>query len=475
MQNPRKIILLHGLFELNLGNPVRETHRLPRTGSHREYYRLTGQTGRCIGVYSPDPLETRAFLEFTRHFRRMGLHVPELIAEDEAEGIYLLQDLGNQTLKEEVDSARAAGTFPGQILPLYRSALDHLLDFQIRGHDGLDYSLCVPRASFDRQSVMWDLNHFKYLFLKVLGISFDEQKLEDDFHRLAASLSKVPGEFFLYRDFQSRNILLHEKELYFVDYQGGRRGPLQYDPASLLFESKIDLGPHLREELLEYYLEKLNAMTGRDPGEFMGTYYSFVLIRILQVLGAYGIRGIVENKSLFLQSIPFAVKNIRWLNQKSLIPGDLHEISACLQRICEMEEWELPDHAGELTVRIQSFSYQKGIPRDLSGNGGGFVFDCRALPNPGREEQYRNFTGLDEPVIHYLKEKEEVGQFMERSFQLVRQSIEAYRERGFDHLMVSFGCTGGQHRSVYCAERLQELINKNLKVKTILAHRELKI
>jgi aminoglycoside/choline kinase family phosphotransferase len=465
---------LQELFEDTFGEPAQSTEKLPGAGSHREYYRLSGRGNKCIGVYSPDPLETRAFLEFTRHFSAMDLKVPRLLAENIDRGIYLIQDLGDVTLKDMVDKSRKDGDYPGRIIPLYKKALEHLLRFQLEGHRGLNYDVCVPRSEFDRQSVMWDLNHFKYYFLKLLGIPFDEQALEDDFMVFADFLAGADSNYFLYRDFQSRNILIQDEDFYFVDYQGGRKGALQYDPASILFEARVDLSPDLRKELLGFYLEKLQHKTGIRPEEYKKHYYGFVLVRILQAMGAYGIRGIVENKPLFLQSIPFGIKNIGWLRENSLIPGGMPELSACLDRICDLKEWKAEREVGELSVRINSFSYNKGLPRDLSGNGGGFIFDCRALPNPGREEKYRQFSGLDREVIEFLEEKKEVGDFLDRVFSLVEQSVVEYRSRNFNHLMVSFGCTGGQHRSVYCAERLQEFLREKLKVKTELVHRELK-
>ncbi len=464
---------LQDLFRNTFGMQADSMEPLPLAGSRRRYFRMEGGSERCIGVYSPDPLETRAFVEFTRHFMEMELSVPGLLAEDVARGIYLLQDLGDLTLKEEVDRSRLGRDFPERIIPRYRNALEHLLRFQVDGHGGLDYSVCVPRREFDRQSVLWDLNHFKYYFVKLLGIPFDEQELENDFQSLANFLSGAESNHFLYRDFQSRNIMILDDELYFIDYQGGRKGALQYDVASLLFESLVDLPSGLRDELLDYYLENLRIKTGIQPGEFKKHYYGFVLVRILQAMGAYGIRGIIENKPLFLRSIPYAIRNIGWLRENSLIPAGMPELSACLGRICDLKDWKIEEEGKGLTVRINSFSYKMGLPGDLSGNGGGFVFDCRALPNPGREEKYRLFTGQDREVIDFLEDKKEVKDFLERAIALVEQSVAEYRSREFNHLMVSFGCTGGQHRSVYCAERMQEFLEDKFKVKTFLVHREL--
>jgi hypothetical protein len=277
----------------------------------------------------------------------------------------------------------------------------------------------------------------------------------------------------MFRDFQSRNIMLVNGDLYFIDYQGGRRGALQYDVASFLFEARVDLSPSLRQDLLEHYLETLGRFTDISPGEFRDHYYGFVLVRILQAMGAYGIRGIVERKPLFLESIPFALRNIRWLRDNNLIPDGIPELSRCLDRICDMEDPESTDEPDDLTVIVYSFSYKKGLPVDVSGHGGGFVFDCRALPNPGREERFRDFTGLDREVVEFLEEKEEVSDFLEKTFSLVGQSVRDYSERRFNYLMVSYGCTGGQHRSVYCAERLGEFLTEKTDVNTRVIHREL--
>lgn len=464
---------LKRLFLDNFDREAERMRELSPGGSHRRYYRMEGGGHECLGVCSPDPLETRAFLAFTRHFGKLGLNVPRLISTEEEKGIYLLQDLGDLTLKDAVEKSRREGNFPGSILSFYKTALEHLVRFQLEGHGGLDYSVCVPSPDFDRQSLMWDLNHFKYLFLKLTGIPFDEEKLEKDFLSLADFLSGADSDHFMYRDFQSRNIMIHKNELYFVDYQGGRRGALQYDVASLLFESRIDLDPVLRGELLSHYLESLEKHGGSRPQDFEEHYYGFVLIRILQAMGAYGIRGMVEKKPLFLQSIPFAIRNLQWLMGQSLLPKGLPELKSCLERLAEWNERQFREESGELTLRIYSFSYNKGMPVDLRGHGGGFVFDCRALPNPGREEKYSLLNGQDPEVREFLEQKREVREFLEHACSLVLSSLEEYRSRNFNELMVSFGCTGGQHRSVYCAERLRDLVQGEMTVKTRVVHRDL--
>ena len=434
---------------------------------------MEGQESSCIGAISPDPLVTRAFLRFTEHFRSKGLNVPELYAVQEEKGIYLLEDLGDLMLKHLVDQAREEGSFPGKVLPLYHSVLEHLLRFQVEGHAGLDYSVCVPRKEFDRQSVLWDLNHFKYFFMNLQGIPFDEQKLEDDFQFFTNFLMKAKRDHFLYRDFQARNILFQDEAFHFIDYQGGRMGALQYDVASLLFEARVDLPSDLREELLQYYLEKLGEVNKDDAAEFQKYYYGFVLVRILQAMGAYGLRGIIENIPLFLQSIPFAIQNIGWLLENSCIPQGMPELTKCMQRIAGLTNWKHSMAEDKLTLKITSFSYKLGIPRDYSGHGGGYIFDCRTLPNPGRIEVYKKSTGRDKDVMDFLVGKQEVSDFLHNIFALMDQSVRVYTNRGYSNLMVNFGCTGGQHRSVYCAEQLKAYLEKKHPVNVILKHREL--
>jgi len=464
---------LKELYLQHYGSQVVSMIELPRSPSHRRDFRMSGQDSSCIAAISPDPLVTRAFLRFTEHFRSKGLNVPELFAVQEEKGIYLLEDFGDLMLKHLVDQSREEGSFPGKILPFYHSVLEHLLKFQMEGHAGLDYSVCVPRKEFDRQSVLWDLNHFKYFFLNLLGIPFDEQALEDDFQFFANFLMNAKRDHFLYRDFQARNILYQDESFHFIDYQGGRMGALQYDVASLLFEARVDLPSDLREELLQYYLEKLGGVNKNDAAEFQKYYYGFVLVRIMQAMGAYGLRGIIENIPLFLQSIPFAIQNIGWLLDKSLIPHGMPELTKCLQHLAGLPNWKHTPKEDKLTLKITSFSYKLGIPRDYSGHGGGYLFDCRTLPNPGRIEVYTKSTGRDKDVIDFLAGKPEVSDFLEKIFALMDQSVGVYLQRGYTHLMVNFGCTGGQHRSVYCAEQLKAYLEENHPVNVVLKHREL--
>jgi hypothetical protein len=343
--------------------------------------------------------------------------------------------------------------------------------FQVEAGRDLNYKVCYPRASFDRQSIAWDLNYFKYYFLRLAGIPFNEQALENDFARLTRFLLAAPHEYFLYRDFQSRNVMLRDGEPYFLDYQGGRRGALQYDIASLLYDAKADLSPAIRQELLDHYLDCLGQYLPLDRAAFMEHYYAYVYVRIMQALGAYGFRGFYERKTHFLQSVPYALKNLRWLAGNATLPVALPTLMEAFKGMMASEKLTgLADPAARLKVRVFSFSFHRQMPADESGNGGGFVFDGRSLPNPGREERFKQLTGKDEAVIDYLRAEESVQQFAETAFALVDASVAAYQRRGFKDLMVSFGCTGGQHRSVYLAELLARHLGGKGGVEVVLRH-----
>jgi hypothetical protein len=350
--------------------------------------------------------------------------------------------------------------------------------FQIEAGRDLNYKVCYPRASFDRQSIAWDLNYFKYYFLKLAGIPFNEQALEDDFARLTKFLLTADRDYFLYRDFQSRNIMLRDGDPFFLDYQGGRKGALQYDIASLLYDAKADLPPALRQQLLDHYLEKLADFISIDREVFMNHYYAYVYVRIMQALGAYGFRGFYERKVHFLQSVPYALKNLRWLLHHVELPIALPTLTYAFQGMLCSDKLrnltiEADGEAHGLVVRIFSFSYHRRLPEDETGHGGGFVFDCRSLPNPGREERFQPFTGRDAPVFDYLGQQESVQQFLASALLLVEASIRNYQRRGFKSLMVSFGCTGGRHRSVYLAERLAQCLRGRNGVEVVVQHLEL--
>jgi len=450
-----------------------EIRPLPPSGSNRRYFRITYGDHSCIGAFNPDIRENQAFLTLSRHFEDLGLPVPKVLATD-ADGLcYLLTDLGDTTLFSLLPHDPAVKIFNERTMDLYKKTIDWLPAFQVKGSKGLDFSICYPRHAFDRHSMMWDLNYFKYYFLKISGIGFDEQKLEDDFEHFAAHLVDVPSDFFLYRDFQSRNIMIVDEQPHFIDYQGGRRGALQYDVASLLFDAKANIPFGQRIELLDHYIHSLRQWVDVDEERFRGYFYDFVLMRILQALGTYGFRGGVEKKALFLQSVPYALKNLHWLAENDYLPKITPHLSSLVEKIASTAPSSiLPAPETGLTVHIRSFSYKNGIPPDEWGNGGGFVFDCRALPNPGRYPEYREDTGKDEKVICFLKKEESVMHFLENAKNLTDHAVKNYLERGFTNLMISFGCTGGQHRSVYCAEEMARHLGEKFTVKIDLRHRE---
>ena len=467
------IDVLKTLFEQHFHAPPDRVQPLQGElgGSGRKIIRLGTAARTAIGILYNVREENAAFLQFSKHFRRHGLPVPEIYAEDLSHGAYLEEDLGDTTLYEFLSKNRAAATIAPQVVEAYRKVVAVLPRFQVEASRDLDYTICYPIASFDRQSIAWDLNYFKYYFLRLAGIPFSELALEDDFGRLTEFLLSAPRDYFLYRDFQSRNIMLREGQPYFVDYQGGRKGALQYDIASLLYDAKADLPPELRQQLLDHYLDALAAFIPLDREAFTHHYYAYVYVRIMQALGAYGFRGFYERKAHFLQSVPYALKNLRWLLHHVELPIALPALMAAFKGMLASERLQgLASEADNLVVRIFSFSFHQGLPTDESGNGGGFVFDGRSLPNPGREDRFKSLTGQDAPVIDYLNQKETVHQYFASVLSLVDASMASYQSRGFKNLMVSFGCTGGQHRSVYLAEQLAKRLRSKPGVAVVLRH-----
>jgi aminoglycoside/choline kinase family phosphotransferase len=468
--------VLKKLFEEHFRMPATRIRPLQGQlgGSGRNIIRLSSPKQTAIGILYNVREENVAFLEFSRHFRRHGLPVPEIYAEDLNQGAYLEEDLGDTTLFEFLSQNRAGEHLAPQAVEAYRKVVAELPRFQIEGGRDLNYKVCYPRGSFDRQSIAWDLNYFKYYFLRLAGIPFNEQALEDDFNCLTSFLLSANCDYFLYRDFQSRNVMLSGGRPFFLDYQGGRKGALQYDIASLLYDAKADLPPGLRQQLLDLYIERVGGMIELDREAFLHHYYSYVYVRILQALGAYGFRGFYERKAHFLQSVPYALKNLRWLLHNVKLPIALPTLMAAFNSMLASEKLQgLASEAENLTVRIWSFSYHRGWPKDESGNGGGHVFDGRCLPNPGREERFKALTGRDAPVIDYLNQQESVHQFLAGVMSLVDASVNEYQRRRFKHLMVSFGCTGGQHRSVYLAEQLARHLSGRNGVDVVVRHREL--
>jgi aminoglycoside/choline kinase family phosphotransferase len=468
--------ILKTLFERHFETPVVQMRPLQGElgGSGRQIVRLTSGGITAIGILYGVREENVAFLEFSRHFRTHGLPVPEIYEEDLDHGAYLEEDFGDTSLFEFLSKNRMGDSISPDVIEAYRRVIATLPRFQIEAGRDLNFKVCYPRQSFDRQSISWDLNYFKYYFLRLAGIAFNEQAMEDDFSRLTKFLLSANRDYFLYRDFQSRNVMLRDGQPYFLDYQGGRKGALQYDVASLLFDAKADLPPEVRQLLLDHYLESLAGFIDVKREIFLHHYHAYVYIRIMQALGAYGFRGFYERKAHFLQSVPYALKNIRWLLHNVTLPIALPSLLDAFHSMLGSEKLQgLATEADNLAVRIVSFSFHRGLPKDDTGNGGGFIFDGRSLPNPGREERFKSLTGRDAPVIDYLNRQESVHQFLASVMSLVDASVSNYQNRGFKHLLVSFGCTGGQHRSVYLAEQMAKHLRGKPGIQVIVEHREL--
>jgi aminoglycoside/choline kinase family phosphotransferase len=450
---------LIGLFEERFGHRPDVILDLAADGSTRQYFRLMrGETQTAVGALGPDREENRAFLSFAKAFRSIGLPVPEIYAEDREAGVWLEEDLGDTTLFQVLSAARdecGQDQFPPEIEPLYRTVLSILPRFQVLGHRAIDYRLAYPRRAFDRQSIRWDLNYFKYHFLKLAHVPFNEQRLENDFSSLTEHLLQADADYVLYRDFQSRNIMIRAGEPWFIDFQGGRKGAPHYDVASLLYDAKANLPAALRDAFLEHYLDALTEHVAVDRARFREEFTSFVLVRLMQAMGAYGYRGFFERKRRFLESVPNAARNLEDILAAGL-PVALPELERVFHRIAD--RWAGPASAeaerSGLVVLVQSFSFRDGYPTDMEGHGGGFVFDCRALPNPHRVPELRDLTGLTPAVADYLERLPEVQEFWENVCGILDAHVERYVERGFSSLTVSFGCTGGQHRSVFMAEKL---------------------
>jgi len=462
------------LLKVSTGEIVLNIKQLPPSGSNRKYFRLFTKEKTYIGAYNPEPKENLAFIHFTKHFLSLNLNVPKIISSNIDEHIYILSDLGDVTLFNFIEENKEKDGFNSNIITIYKNILSDLTKFQFEGSKNLDYSFCFPRSSFDVQSMMWDLNYFKYYFLKLAKIGFDEQELENDFQSFVKYLSDAESNNFLYRDFQSRNIMLKEDELFYIDYQGGRSGAIFYDVASLLYDAKADLSNNNRQILLDYYYNLVANKTKYNEIEFKNYYYSFVLIRILQALGAYGFRGFYEKKEHFLKSIPYALKNLSWLLHNVDFNVKIPTLFNVLERMVvseELKKFSVQDFKqSALCIKIYSFSYLTEIPKDNTGNGGGFVFDCRALPNPGKFSEFENFSGLNKTVIEFLDKEQEVKNFLNNIFAIVDQTIEKYIQRNFSNLYVAFGCTGGQHRSVYCAEMLSQHIKSKYNINIEVEH-----
>ena len=495
------------LYQQWSGAVPQRVEKLPGAGSNRDYYRMTAADGTtvvgCIGT-SRD--ENHAFVYLTRHFTKCQLPVPHVLAVSADELRYLQTDLGSVSLFDAIRGGReAGGRYTLKEQQLLRRTIRELPSIQLRGAHGLDFSNCYPQPSFDTDSVLFDLNYFKYCFLKATELDFHELRLEADFRLLAKDLTAAGDtQCFLYRDFQARNVMMDTQgNPFFIDYQGGRRGPYYYDLASFLWQASARYSHKVRRELVfEYYNALKQHVEVPTPHLFVERLSLFVLFRQLQVLGAYGFRGYFERKQHFIESIPPAMQNIRELLAERNFPYPY--LTGVLRRLTELPQFRQIeatasradgyrttehnpykphpqdgpatfskyDAQGPLVVKVYSFSYRKGIPADDSGNGGGYVFDCRSTHNPGRYEPYKQLTGLDEPVIRFLEDDGEILTFLDSVFRLADAHVRRYIQRGFTSLMFSFGCTGGQHRSVYSAQHLAEHIHEKFGIEVRICHRE---
>lgn len=468
---------LKQLYKQLTGKDATLCEPIKGSGSNRQYFRLRNDEGRrLIGVVGTSKEENHAFIYLSNHFAAQQIPVPEVLIASKDELRYIQTDLGNTSLFDALETGRkAGGEYSKKEKELLCRTIALLPDIQIRGAKDLDFSQCYPQAEMDRTNVLFDLNYFKYCFLKATGVDFHEMRLEENFQQMATDLTSDKDQTFLYRDFQARNIMLDKDGCpWFIDFQGGRKGAVQYDVASFLWQASAKYPDSLKEELIRVYLSSLQKYTEVDEALFRKRLALFVLFRQLQVLGAYGFRGYFERKSHFLQSIPPAIDNLNSLLIADGCPYPyLRQILVNVVKYFKNKnEKRIFSQDALLTVRVFSFSYKRGIPEDKSGNGGGYVFDCRSTHNPGRYEAYKQMTGLDEPVIRFLEEDGEILTFLESVYRLAKAHVERYLERGFTNLMFSFGCTGGQHRSVYCAQHLAEYLHKKYGIKVELCHRE---
>ena len=467
---------ISNLFAGFSAEPILSINKIPQSGSIRIYYRILTAVKSFIATYGINVKENLSFIHFSRHFKSAHCPVPEIFAVNTEGTIYIQEDFGDVSLLDRLEQEG----HNDQVYNLFRQSLKELAHLQIKGDAGMDYgNYSLTSSEFGKQAILSDLLYFKYYFLDTLQLPYDKEKLIDDFETFSSGLGNTEYKYFMFRDFQSRNILIKNEKVHFIDYQGGMKGALQYDVASMLWQAKAELSEEWKQGLLEYYMDCVEAELGTPfkKKEFVQQYQGYVLIRLMQVLGAYGFRGLFERKAHFLVSIPLGLKNLRsFLHQYGMGKG-LPEFERVLNLIVEdhIIGRFIPPRANAdtpLVVHINSFSYRKAIPPDLSENGGGFVFDCRAILNPGRIEEFKSRTGRDREVKEFLEQQTKMPEYLNSVFDLVDISVEDYINRGFKSLMVNFGCTGGQHRSVYAADSLARHLRNKFGVSVNLHHLE---
>ena len=462
------------LFSAYFKSPISRIDKLPQAGSERHYYRIHTAGGTFIATYGANLKENETFIYFSNHFRKKQLATPGIFCINQDKNIYIQEDFGDASLLNKLE----INGFTPQVYELYKKSLQQLVLLQVKGHEELNYKKCLTNASFGKQAIMADLLYFKYYFLDALRRPYDKQKLLDDFEALSNYLSHTEYKYFMFRDFQSRNIMITPDDaVHFIDYQGGMRGAPQYDVASLLWQAKANLPDDWKQLLLEEYIDAFEKVIDEpiDRETFRSQYNGYVLIRLLQVLGAYGFRGLFERKAHFLTSIPLALQNLKWFADNQNVGIAVPEFKKVLE-ICisdDVIQEFTPIQATEetpLLITVNSFSYKKGIPTDISENGGGYVFDMRGILNPGRIEKYKKQSGLDKDVKDFLEQQTDMLTFLNGVYSIIDISVTDYIKRGFSSLMVNFGCTGGQHRSVYAAEALARHLRNKFKTKIVLTH-----
>lgn len=463
--------ILKSLFKGYTHLELEQIIELPSSGSNRRYFRLMGGGISLIGAKGTIAEENNAFIEISKHFKLKGLNVPAVLCVSDDGLYYLQEDLGDETLFNRVSEGRDSGNYSVEEIALLKKSVAMLPKIQFNGGKGLDYNQCFPQPEFDDRNIWFDFNYFKYCFLKTTGLEFSEIRLHDDMIKMANDLLNVDcGDCFMYRDFQARNVMLVNDNPYFIDFQGGRRGPFYYDLASFVWQARANYSSQLKDELVATYREALKEYIDITDEEFNKKLRLFVLFRTMQVLGAYGFRGYFEKKPHFMQSVPYAIDNLRKLIQQPFT--EYPYMQELLTQLTNMRQFQDLRVEIKLEVNIFSFSYKKGIPIDKSGNGGGYVFDCRAINNPGKYEHFKHFTGLDKEVIEFLESDGEVTKFLSHIYELADAHVKRYMERKFTNLMFAFGCTGGQHRSVYCAQHLANYLANRYNITVKVYHRE---
>jgi aminoglycoside/choline kinase family phosphotransferase len=464
---------IKAFFDSTSREAATQVEKIPQSGSDRIYFRIQTSAKSFIATYGHNIRENETFIYFSRHLKKANCPVPEIFFVNEDHTIYIQEDFGDVSLLNKLEEHG----YSDYVYTLFQQSLKELARLQIKGGKGIDYSYCLTAKEFGKQAILSDLLYFKYYFLDTLKYAYDKQALLDDFEALSNYLTHTENKHFMFRDFQSRNVMIKDDRVHFIDYQGGMRGALQYDVASLLWQARAELPEDWKNGLLEYYIDEANQLleTPADKNIFIAQYNGYVLIRLLQVMGAYGFRGLFERKAQFLTSIPLALRNLKALTENQRMGIAVPTFEKCL-RFCVSDEvvnrFE-PLRATDdtpLVVEINSFSYRKGIPPDDTDNGGGFVFDCRGILNPGRFEEFKKLTGRDKPVKDFLEQRTKMPDYLNSVFDLVDISVTDYINRGFSHLMISFGCTGGQHRSVYAADALARHLKNKFRVKIDLQH-----